>query len=198
MTYLVCSPMKIICSNVSVLIITVSRDLSHVVFGLEVSWNVQLVHADGRRCPASSLERIEEPASPVISAGILLSRGRAMDLNHCVQYVLDMLFVRQGRKPKSEVPIGVARQHDSSTGGIQLIAGIADAPNPWDISGRGTTAKNWLLVVFPETSLKLECNLQLMRTGQYRETNDGEPCLADSRVWHCANCVPESGIKHCP
>lgn len=95
MTYLVCSPIKIICSNVSVLIITVSRDLSHVVFGLEVSWNVQLVHADGRRRPASSLERIEDPASPVISAGILLSRHRAMDLNHCVQYVLDMLFVRQ-------------------------------------------------------------------------------------------------------
>lgn len=71
------------------------RNLNHIVFGLEVSWNVQLVHANGRRRPASTLERIEDPASPVISAGVLIPRHRAMDLNHRVQHILDMLFVRQ-------------------------------------------------------------------------------------------------------
>lgn len=169
MTYLVCSPMKIICSNVSAPTMTASRDLTHIVFGLEVGWNVQLVHPDGRVRPASTLEWIEDPASPVISAGILLLRHRAVYLNHSVQHVLNMLFVGQRSKPKTKVPSGVACQHDTSARGIQLIAGITDAPNSWNVSDCGTAAKNWLLVVFPETGLKLERDLRLMRTRQYQE-----------------------------
>lgn len=95
MTYLVCSPTKIICFNVSALVIAVSRNFTNVIFGLKVSWNVQLVHANGWRCPAGTLERVENPACPVISARVLLPRHIAMNLNHRVQYVLNMLFFRQ-------------------------------------------------------------------------------------------------------
>jgi len=95
MTYLVCSPTNITCSDVSALFIMISNSSTDVVLSLEVSWNVQLVHANGRRCPAGTLERVEDPAFPVIFAGVLLPRHRAMNLNHGVQHVLNMLFFRQ-------------------------------------------------------------------------------------------------------
>lgn len=95
MTYLVCSPTNITCFNVSMLFIPISKDLTDVVLGSKVSWNVQLVHANGRRCPAGTLERVEDPASPIVFAGVLLPRHRAMNFNHSVQHVLDMLFFRQ-------------------------------------------------------------------------------------------------------
>ena len=148
---------------------TASIDSTHIVFRLEVSWNVQLMHPNGRARPASTLEWIEDPASPVISAGILLLRHRAVYLNHSVQHVLNMLFVGQRSKPNTKVPSGVACQHDTSARGIQPIAGITDTPNSWNVSDCGTAAKNWLLVVFPETGLKLERDLRLMRTGQDQE-----------------------------
>ena len=95
MTYLVCSPTKIICPNVSRLTIRTWKESTYVVLGFEVSGNIQLVHANGWRCPAGALERIEDPAPPVIFAGVLIPRHVSMDLDHCIQNILDMLFFCQ-------------------------------------------------------------------------------------------------------
>jgi hypothetical protein len=70
-------------------------EISYVVLGFEVSWNIQLVHADRWYCPTGTLEWIKDPASPVIPAGVLLPRNVSMDFDHSVQNVLDMLFVGQ-------------------------------------------------------------------------------------------------------
>ena len=48
MTYLVCSPTKIICCNVSLRNRIVGMDPAYVIFGLEISGDIQLVHANGR------------------------------------------------------------------------------------------------------------------------------------------------------
>ena len=95
MTYLVCSPTKIICANVSLLVRVVFIDSTYVVLGHEVSRNIQLVHTNRGRGPASALERIEDPAPPVVFARVLIPRNVSMDFNHCVQNILDMLFIRE-------------------------------------------------------------------------------------------------------
>ena len=95
MTYLVCSPTNIICSNVSRRNRLVRMGFTYVVLGLEVSGNIQLVHTNGGRCPAGAFERIEHPAPPVIFARVLIPRHVSMDLDHRVQDILDMLLFRQ-------------------------------------------------------------------------------------------------------
>lgn len=106
-TYLVCSPTNIICPNVS-RVTVINMESTHVVLGLEVSGNIQLVHANGWRCPARALERIQDPAPPVIFARVLVPRHVSMYLNHRVQHVLDMLFFCQRSKPNPEICRGVA------------------------------------------------------------------------------------------
>lgn len=184
MAYLVCSPTKIICSNVSRLTIQVCREFTCIVLRLEVSGNIQLVHANGWRRPASALQRIEHPASPVIFAGVLNPRHVSMYLNHRVQDVLNMLFFRQRSKPKTEVPICIARQYNAWACGIEVIAGVANFANTWNICRSGTTAKDWQLKVFPETCLKLERDLRLMSLGQFWEATESRfsPC----RQWYTA------------
>ena len=143
MTYLVCSPTKIICSNVSLLNRVVCMVSTYVVLGLEVSGNIQLVLTNRWRCPASALERVEYPASPVVFARVLIPRHFSMDLNHRVPNVLDMLFVRKGSKSKTEVPTRIACQHDTWTRCIEVVAGVADRPYSWNVRCCGTTANYW-------------------------------------------------------
>ena len=143
MTYLVCSPTKIICSNVSLLSRVVCMEIPYIILGLKVSRNIQLVLTNRWRCPASALERIEHPASPVVLARVLIARHFSMDLNHCVPNVLDMLFVREGSKPKTEVPTRIACQHDTWTSCIEVVAGVADRPYSRNVRCCRTTANYW-------------------------------------------------------
>ncbi len=107
-TYLVCSPTNIICFNVSPLTTIICSGFTYVVLSFEVSWDIQLVHANRWWCPAGTLERIEDPASPIILARVLFPCYVSMDLNHCVQNVLNMLFFAKWSKPKTEVRTCIA------------------------------------------------------------------------------------------
>ena len=155
------------------------------------------MHANGWRCPAGALERIEDPASPVIFARVLVPRNFSMDLNHRVQNVLDMLFFRQRSKSKTKIRACVARQHDTWARGVEIVARVADFPNAWNVGRCGTAAKDRHLKVLPETCLELERDLRLMRTGRFQRSYGATSYLADCGIWHSANRVRESWIKYC-
>ena len=113
------------------------------------------MHPNRRGRPASALERIEDPASPVIFARVLIPRHVPVDLNHRVQDVLDVLRLRQGCEPKAKVRARVARQHDARARAVEVVARVADFPDSGDVGRGGTAAEDGQVKVFPETGLEL-------------------------------------------
>ncbi len=165
-SHLVCSPTNIICFPVNNRLPTYGDSLgnkTHIILRLEKTRYIKLMHPNLRRRPTRTLQRIQRPALPAIPPRILLPRHVPVDLNHRVQNVLHVLELRERGEPDPEVGVGVAREHYARAGAVELVAGVADAPDAGDVGCGGAAAEDGEGEVLPEAGAELECYLGWVR-----------------------------------
>ena len=143
-----------------------TRRYSQDVVGvrLVVLRHVSLVLAGVRRSPRSSLMRVETPTDPVVFTSVLLARNVSVDLVHGFDDHTDVVGFGHGRERGSDGS-GVTSEHGSRTGTVDVVSGVTDGTDPWQV-GRSATAEDGVFDLLPESSLvqKLTTRVRSART----------------------------------
>jgi hypothetical protein len=119
--------------------------------GLVVLRHISLVLTGVRRSPRSSLMRIETPTDPVVFTSVLLARDVSVDLVHGFDDHTDVVGFRHGRERGSDGS-SITGEHGSGTGTVDVVSGVADGTDAWQV-GRSATTKDGVLDLLPKSSL---------------------------------------------
>ena len=137
---------------------------------------IRLVGPDRGRRPATSFKLIQAPAMAAILARVLIARGLAVDFNHCIDDILDVLLLRDRHPVDTE---GVARyvrsQQSRGTSAVEIERWVAYRANSWNVCAGGARAVDGVLKMLPKARLVLQGN------------------LTSRPVRNCFDSIPQSG-----
>ena len=143
---------------------------TYVVVSLEVLGKVQLVLTHSRGGPTAALEGVEEPADAAVLARVLLPSDLAMNLDHGVLDVGDVLLLWDTSPALAQVRTRDVRSEDGTlASAVDVVRGVADGANARDVGARRAGADDGVVEVFPEARLVLECDLAGRHVGQPRD-----------------------------
>jgi hypothetical protein len=126
------------------------------------------------RSPRSSLVRVETPADSVVLARVLLCRDLTVDLVHGFNDHSNVIRFRHGGEGRSDGS-GVTGKHGSRSGTVDVVSGVADRSDTWQVGGTATT-EDGLVNVLPESSLVKK----LRRQGQRAEREESVVLLTET------------------
>jgi hypothetical protein len=103
--------------------------------------------------------RIETPTDPVVFTSVLLARDVSVDLVHGFDDHTDVVGFGHGGEGGSDGS-SVTGEHGSGTGTVDVVSGVTDGTDAWQV-GRSATTKDGVLDLLPETSLVQELMKQI-------------------------------------
>lgn len=134
--------------------------VTYMAMRLEELGQVRLVGPDRWRRPASSLKLIQAPAMAAILARVLFARNLAVDFNHCIDDILDVLLLRDGHPVDTEwVARYVRSQQSRGASAVEIERWVAYRTNSWNVCAGGARAVDRFLKMLPKARLVLQSNL---------------------------------------
>jgi hypothetical protein len=103
--------------------------------------------------------RVETPTDPVVFTSVLLARDVSVNLVHGLDDHTDVVGLRHGGEGGSDGS-SVTGEHGSGTGTVDVVSGVTDGTDAWQV-GRSATTKDGVLDLLPETSLVQELMKQI-------------------------------------